>query len=188
MVRVILQENFAKLGKVCDEVEVNRGYARNLLVRKKIAVYATAENRKKVELYRDELLTKEKLRINEAKESIARLEGVILILKENVADDGKLFGSITKRRLAKELGDRGYNIKYTDIVLQEPIKFAGDYELTISPHADTSVTIKCSIVNVNEIVEPASIEVPEKPEKRKSKAQEREEATAIEIAEAENGE
>lgn len=106
--------------------EVSLGHAVNYLLPKKLAVTATKE--KLAELKKKAL----KLKVSKSEEERAnkqdaeRLDGKVIEFKEIAGKAGKIHGSITKKEIAKALG-----ILKTNIILEEPIKKLGEYEVEL---------------------------------------------------------
>jgi len=129
--KVILQENVKGKGKKGELVNVADGYARNFLLPRKLAVYATPENltvMKHNEKTRLQKLESDKARANE---TAAKLEGILVkIPARSGGDGGKLFGSITTKEIAEELKTQhGIEIEKNKIIQEEPIKSFGSFEV-----------------------------------------------------------
>ena len=123
-VEVILKENFPQLGWVGDRVRVRRGFARNWLIPKNIAVEASARNRKQLE-HHVAAINAKKVRIqSEAEELRTRLENCSLHFKLKVGKGGKAFGSISARDIQAELAKQGFELDRRQIKLGEPIREA----------------------------------------------------------------
>jgi len=128
--KVILLQDVKGLGKAGDIKEVAEGYARNFLFVKKMAEIATDSGIKRVESLRGKQAEKEKLDLEKTQELASRLEGaaVTIVAKEK---DGKLFGSIQAKDIAKELKKQGFAVSEKDIRMENPIKEMGEYEIAI---------------------------------------------------------
>jgi len=144
--RVILLEDINNLGKADDVKEVARGYARNFLFPRGLAV--NASEKKLLEL-RKKLEAKTKIAEAEAKiskELAKKLAGFKLEISSKIGKTGKLFGSITPLKITKLLQGKGFEIKKEQIILKEPIKELGKYPVKINlgqgVEAKISVIIK----------------------------------------------
>ncbi|WFW29460.1 MAG: 50S ribosomal protein L9 [Wolbachia endosymbiont of Menacanthus eurysternus] len=100
---VILKENIRTLGKLGGIVKVKPGYARNFLFPQKKAIKATKENMAKLEKQRFSLEEENIKKLNLAKEIAASLINKFIILIKQASEEGKIFGSITTREIAKFL-------------------------------------------------------------------------------------
>jgi large subunit ribosomal protein L9 len=148
-VEVILLERMRNLGALGETVKVKSGYARNFLIPKGKAVYATASNSAKFEQRRAELekLAAEKLKEATAKQaSLAALSTVTIVAK--AGDEGKLFGSIGTRDIAEAITKAGVAVEKRDVCLPEGVlRSIGEYEITIDLEGDVSAVIKLNVTS-----------------------------------------
>ena len=94
-VEVVLKENLEHLGSIGDVVKVRRGYARNYLLPRGLAVVASRGNVKQVE--HEKAIQAQriaKLRA-EQEDVVAQLANVTVMVAKEAGEDGKLFGSVT---------------------------------------------------------------------------------------------
>lgn len=128
--KVILQQDVKGQGKKGQLIDVSDGYARNFLLPRKLAVTATAENlntMKQQEKAKAAQMAAEKAA---AQETAAKLEGVMVKVPAKAGNGGKLFGSVTSKEISDALkGQTGMDIPKTKIVLPEPIKAFGTYQV-----------------------------------------------------------
>ena len=128
--KVILQQDVRGQGKKGQLVEVSDGYARNFLLPKKLAVPATAENvntMKQQEKARQAQMAAEKA---EAQALAEKLQGIQVKLAAKAGEGGRLFGAVTSKEIAEALSTQfGLNITKTKLVLDEPIKACGGYQI-----------------------------------------------------------
>ncbi|MEH0007388.1 MAG: 50S ribosomal protein L9 [Flavobacteriales bacterium] len=132
---VILARDIENLGFRDEVVTVKDGYARNYLIPKRLAICASQSNRKQ----RDEVLKqrehREKERVNQARETAAALENLVLNIPAKVGANGKLFGSITHADLADALRKSGCDIDKRCIEIKSGIvKATGTYTASIRLH------------------------------------------------------
>ncbi|MBR2779609.1 MAG: 50S ribosomal protein L9 [Firmicutes bacterium] len=130
--KVILLEDVRSLGKAGDIVKVSDGYARNMLLPKKLAKEATAgnikalENKKAAEAEQREKDKAEAIVIREA------LESEVINLVSKGGDSGRLFGAVTNVDIANAIKEqKGYDIDKKKIRISSPIKTVGEYEAEI---------------------------------------------------------
>ncbi|MFP3032477.1 MAG: 50S ribosomal protein L9, partial [Wolbachia sp.] len=107
---IILKENIRTLGKLGEVVKVKPGYARNFLFPQRKAVKATKENLTKLEEQRLLLEEENIKRLNVAKELALSLHDKFVVLIKQASEDGKIFGSVTTREIAKILLQEGHVI------------------------------------------------------------------------------
>ena len=128
--KVILQQDVRGQGKKGQLVEVSDGYARNFLLPKKLAVPATAENvntMKQQEKARQAQMAAEKA---EAQALAEKLKSIQVKLTAKAGEGGRLFGAVTSKEIAEALSaQHGLNIAKTKLVLDEPIKSCGGYQI-----------------------------------------------------------
>src|SRR5579872_6114110 len=135
---IILLENIDKLGSRGQMVKVADGYGRNFLLPKKMAVAATAQNRKWVEQQRVRFLKLEAKEKADATDLSTLLEDVKVSLVRKAGDKGNLFGSVTSMDIAEKLLAQGYHIDRRKISLNTPIKVLGEYTVPIKLHHDVT--------------------------------------------------
>jgi large subunit ribosomal protein L9 len=143
--QIILQEDVEKLGNRGELVEVAEGYARNFLLPRKLALEATSGNLKRLEKMRAAFAKKEATE----KESAATLAGLLASVSLEFArksgDNDQLFGSVTSGDIAEALEAKGYNIDKRKIVLADPIKLVGEYEVPVKLYREVTANIKIAV-------------------------------------------
>jgi large subunit ribosomal protein L9 len=144
--KVILKESIEHLGIIGTEVNVAKGYARNYLLPHNKAVHATPQNRKLMEQARtkfDLQIAKEK---EFAEEMAKRLDGVALTIPAKVSEGERLYGSVQVRDIVDALKKKGIEIEKRMILLPEPIKELGTYEVPIRVYKDVEREISVTVV------------------------------------------
>jgi large subunit ribosomal protein L9 len=142
---VILLERIAKLGQMGDVVRVKDGYARNFLLPTGKALRATKENRAKFETMKAQLETRNLGLKSEAEKVGKKLDGKRFVVLRQASDTGQLYGSVTARDLAAVIGDGGFTVNRSQIVLNNPIKTIGLHKVPISLHPDVEVGVTVSV-------------------------------------------
>jgi large subunit ribosomal protein L9 len=139
---VILLEAVDGLGSRGDRVQVARGFARNYLVPRKLAILATSAGAR---MFEDQ----EHARRNRADKErrVAELQGakmkdVSVTLHAQVGEDEKLFGSITTSDIADALQAQGFSIDKRQVLLEEPLKVLGVYRVEVKLYQDVTAAIK----------------------------------------------
>ena len=145
--KVILQQDVRGQGKKGQLVEVSDGYARNFLLPKKLAVPATAENvntMKQQEQARQAQMAAEKA---EAQALAEKLKSIQVKLTAKAGEGGRLFGAVTSKEIAEALSaQHGLNIAKTKLVLDEPIKSCGGYQIKAKLGYEIMGTVKVMVV------------------------------------------
>ncbi len=143
---VILLQDITGLGKASSVVKVKDGYARNYLMPNKLAVLSTRANLKKIESEQKSKASKAEQDRKQAEALKEKLAGHSLTIPMLVHEDEKLYGSITSIELERALIDEGFAISKSQILLEEPIKALGIYEVPIELYRDVRATIKVWVV------------------------------------------
>ena len=143
---VILREDIEKLGHRGEVVKVAPGYARNFLLPKKLAVAATASNKKIVEQERDAYLRREAKAKNEAEDLGRMLSGVTITITQRAGEEGHLFGSVTAKDIADGLERQNYTIDRRKIQLEDPIKNTGEYKVPVRLHREVTAELNVNVV------------------------------------------
>ena len=153
---VLLQEDVENLGNRGQVVRVRAGYGRNYLLPQKLAIEASAGNRRMIEEQRRVLAKREQREKASAQGEAVKLDGLELRFERRVGEHGVLYGSVTALDVAEELKKRGYNIERRRIGLRDHIKEVGDYDVTIKLHRDVTPTIKLRVRKEGEAEEQAA--------------------------------
>lgn len=143
--RVILLQDVEGLGKAGDLKDVADGYARNYLLRRRLAAGATptllANHKQHITAQQRKL---EKM--SEEHRTLAeRLAQVTLTFKARVGRQGRLYGSITSQDIAAGLRDaEGLTVDRRSIELASPIRAVGSYPITIkvAPKVEPQITVR----------------------------------------------
>ncbi len=143
---VILRADVPKLGHRGEVVKVAEGYARNFLLPRKLAVAATAGNKKVVEQERSAAVRREATERGEAEELARQMESVSVTIRRKAGESGQLFGSVTSMDVADGLEAKGFRVDRRKIQLEEPLKNLGDYEVPLRLHRDVTVKLKVQVV------------------------------------------
>ena len=140
--KVILKKKHENLGSVSETVSVKSGYARNFLIPRGIAVSATERNLKLIEQEKHRLQLAENRAVEAANELKAKLEGISVTAELQVGEEDKVFGAVTSQNIAELLKDKGFDIDRRKILLDEPLKALGVYEVGVKLHPDVEAKVK----------------------------------------------
>lgn len=145
--KVILRKDVDNLGKMGEVVTVKNGYARNYLIPKELAYFATKHAERQIEVEKIQW-AKKQAKEREAAVTIAeKLEEMQISIPMKVGDEGKLYGSVTQQMIAQELSLRGYDIDKRDIVLDEPIKTLGVFNVKVRLHSDVMGHLRIWVIS-----------------------------------------
>ena len=143
----VLLEDVKALGKKGQIVTVNDGYARNFILPKKLGVEATSKNLNDLKLKKanDAKLAAEILAA--AKELAAKLDESKVTLSIKAGEGGRAFGSVSNKEISKAITDQlGLEIDKKKIVLNDPIKSIGSFEVPIKLHKDVTARLAVKVV------------------------------------------
>ena len=143
---VILLKDLEGLGSEGELVKVKPGFARNFLVPKGIALRASKSNL---------AVAEERKRIKEAKENRAEKVNQVLIdklaktnitIEVQVGEEERIFGSVTTQDIQKSLEEKGITIDRSCILMEEPIKSLGVYNIPVKITVDLESEIKVYVI------------------------------------------
>ena len=143
--QIILQEDVEKLGNRGELVEVAEGYARNFLLPRKLGLEATASNKKRIEKMRAAFAKKEATEKESATTLAGLLANVGLEFARKSGENDQLFGSVTSGDIAEALEAKGYHIDKRKIVLADPIKAVGEYDVPVKLYREVTASVKVAV-------------------------------------------
>jgi large subunit ribosomal protein L9 len=143
---VILKEHVDNLGRRGEIVKVADGYARNYLLPRKLALLATEGNKKQIARERVKFDVKEAEEKGAADAIAQRMANLDIEIARKVGETEALYGSVTTADIADALGARGFEIDRRKLVLQEPIKKLGEFEVPVKLHREVVTKIKVRVV------------------------------------------
>ena len=150
--KILLRQDVDDLGARGEIVRVRAGYARNYLLPRKLAVEATANNVKGIELERAALLKKEANERASAEGQAEQINKLVLEFKRKSGEQGALYGSVTSMDIAEALKERGYEIDRHRLHLREPIKRLGDFTVPLRLHREVNVELQVKVVPEGEVI------------------------------------
>jgi large subunit ribosomal protein L9 len=139
---VILLADVKALGKKGELVNVSDGYAKNFLFKKKLGIEATAKNKNDLKLQKKhEKVAQEKL--DDAKAFAEELKEKSITVSIKTGSGGRSFGSVSTKELAAAAKEQlGYELDKKKMVLPEPIKSPGIFDLPIKLHPKVLGSLK----------------------------------------------
>ena len=143
---IILLDKIDNLGNVGDVVTVKPGYARNYLFPKGLAVRSSKRNIAFVEEKRKNIELKIAKEEQASQAIFDSLKNVEILMEVEVGENDKLFGSVTTMDLQKALNDQNIEIEKQDILLDNPIKSLGVYDIPIKVTPSLKQIIKLNVV------------------------------------------
>ena len=140
---VILLADVKALGKKGELVKVSDGYAKNFLFKKKLGIESTAQNKNDLKLQKkhEEKVAQEKL--DDAKAFAEELKEKSITVSIKTGSGGRSFGSVSTKELAAAAKEQlGYELDKKKMVLPEPIKSPGIFDLPIKLHPKVMGSLK----------------------------------------------
>ena len=150
--KVILLENIRKIGSIGEIIDVKRGFARNFLISKKKALFASKENVKEVERIKQELSKKDQEKKKEAKTIQEKLKNKEFKVKKLSTENKELYGSVKPTEIAKILSETE-KIKINPSMIQpvKEIKSLGTFKVILNLHSEIQSEISIKVVSEENI-------------------------------------
>ena len=144
--KVVLRKAFESLGEAGQIVGVKDGYARNFLIPRGIAYEASSRNLSLVQGAKRQTEHRQAREQHLAEDVQTKLSLVSITATVSVGEDDKVFGSVTSQEIARLLAEKGFEIDRRKIILDEPIKMLGVFEVPIKLHSKVEAKIKLWVV------------------------------------------
>jgi len=144
---IVLLEDVKALGKKGQIVKVNDGYARNFILPKKLGVEATSKNLNDLKLQKanDARLAAEQLAA--ARELAKKVEASPVTVSIKAGEGGRTFGSVSTKEIGKAVNDQlKLDIDKKKMVLTDPIKTLGTFEVPVKLHKDVNAKLTVKVV------------------------------------------
>ena len=144
--KVILQQDFEGLGAIGDVVKVSDGFGFNFLIPRGIAAPADEDNVRQHEHVKRLTEVKRRNLLSEAQREADRINGAAVSIRRKAGEEDKLFGSVTNRDIAEALEADGIHVDRRQIVLEEPIKAIGVFNVPVRIHRDVEARLKVYVI------------------------------------------
>jgi len=146
--KVILLENVRKVGSIGDVIDVKRGFARNYLISKKKALFASKENVKEVEKIKNELSKKDQEKKKDAKAIQEKIQKKEFKVKKLATENKELYGSVKPTEISKILNENE-KIDINPSLIQpiKEIKTLGTFKVMLNLHPEIQSEIAIKVVS-----------------------------------------
>ena len=144
-VEIILTEDDPKLGRRGEVVKVSRGHALNFLIPHHKARLATASSLKAFEIEKAAREKKEAEAAAGAQALAAKIQNTPVSVEVLTGEGDKLFGAVTAQDIALAANERGVSLEKRQLILEEPIKKLGEYEIKVKLHPNVQAALKVSV-------------------------------------------
>ncbi|HJO17515.1 MAG: 50S ribosomal protein L9 [Vicinamibacterales bacterium] len=148
---IILREHIDNLGRRGDVVKVARGYARNYLLPRKLALPVTENNRRQIERERKLAEVREAADKQTAEAFAASLGSAECVIARRVGEQDTLYGSVTAADIAESLAAQQIDVDKRKIQLGEPIRELGEFSIPVKVHRE--VTAQVALKVIKEVVD-----------------------------------
>ena len=145
--KIVLLENVRKVGSIGEIIDVKRGFARNFLISKKKALFASKENVKEVEKVKQDLSKKDQERKKKAKNIQEKIQNKEFEVKKLSTENKELYGSVKPTEIAKILQEKEkIEISPSMIQLVKEIKSIGTFKVILNLHSEIQSEISIKVI------------------------------------------
>jgi large subunit ribosomal protein L9 len=147
--KVILLDHIEKLGRKGEVVSVKRGFARNYLIPRGFALYATPQNMKHLSAIQHQAAEEEEKLIAELKKLDAKIRTLSLVFVRKVDEHDNMFGSVSEADIVSRLLEEGVEVHKSAVIMEKNIKALGEHAVQIRLHRDIVSEIKLVVEKEN---------------------------------------
>ena len=147
---IILLERVEKLGQIGDLVSVKSGFARNYLLPRGKAVFASKENIKLFEERKSQLEGENIARKNEAQKLADKIKFNEVVIIRAASESGQLYGSVSAKDIAQAVSDAGLTINKSQVILNKSLKTLSYEDVFIKLHPEVELSVKLNIARSSE--------------------------------------
>ena len=149
--KIILLENIRKIGSIGEIIDVKRGFARNYLISKKKALFASKANIKEVEVIKQELNKKDQEKKGKAKLIQEKIKNKVFEIKKLSTENKELYGSVKPTEISKVIEENlKIEINPSQIQPIKEIKSLGDFKVMINLHSEVQEQIIVKVISQEE--------------------------------------
>ena len=146
IMKVILLQDVKGQGKKGEVIDVNEGYARNFLIKKGLAEIATASKLNDISMKKSAADFHKAEEVKATRELAKTIGGQTFTVKIKAGQNGKVFGSVTSANISDAISAAGYEVDKKKIVVPNPIKNTGTYEIELKLLEGISCKIKIDVI------------------------------------------
>lgn len=143
--KVIMLQTIEKVGTQGDVVSVKRGFARNYLTPRGLAIYATPANMKKLGTIKGKMEEQEQKMLAELKNLAEKIAATKLAFVRKVDEHGSMFGSVSENDIVHALHEKGITLHKSNLIMDKHFKELGELTVPVRLHKDISCTLSLVI-------------------------------------------
>ncbi len=144
---IILLQNLDKVGEKYDVVTVKNGYGRNYLIPQGLALIANDTNTRRLEDLRRRQAAKESKMVGVYQQMASDLKGKSLKIVAKAGTSGKIFGSVTSIQISQAIKEQfDMEVSRKKIELKKEVKELGNYQATLTLHADVVTELDFEVI------------------------------------------
>lgn len=143
---ILLMANVEELGQEGDVVTVADGYARNYLLPRGLGAKVSEATRRKLAKMRVDRESDQMEELKRAQEKAAGLKDISCTITVKTGEDDKLFGSVTATQVLDALKAQGVELDRQNIVMEQPLKDLGVFDIPVKLHSEVESTVKVWVV------------------------------------------
>ncbi len=146
MLKLMLLREVKGLGQPGDVVKVRPGFARNFLLPRRLAAPVSPDAERQAEGHLKGVVVRLAKRRQEAEAQAATLAGTSVHVEARAGEGGTLYGSVTPAMIVEAIAKEGIAVEEHGVMLEEPIKELGIYEVSVKLFEDVASTVKLYVV------------------------------------------
>lgn len=144
--KVILLQDVKSLGKKGEIVTVNDGYARNMILPKKLGVEANNKNLNDLKLQNQHAQKVAQEQLEAAKQLAEDIKDKVVEVKIKAGEGGRTFGSVSTKEISTAVKEQlGVDLDKKKMVMTEPIKSLGTFEVPVKLHSKVTGTLRVKV-------------------------------------------
>ncbi len=143
---IILISDVPGLGQFGEVHKVKPGYARNYLIPKKLAIFATPNSMKKFEKQKEKISEAREKQLTSSKGLAEKIAKVGLVFERTLGPGGRLYGSVTPHDIVVELAKQGVSVEKKSVLMHSALKTVGDQTIRVRIHSKVVVDLPVKVV------------------------------------------